>query len=82
MKNCPFSSLEPLPSEAEPEHYVSSEPTGATLWAWHYHQSLAKQVKDAFADPNQTLAAQLCLISKTSPLLAFALDKALGSIMT
>ena len=43
-----------------------------------YHQDLVKQVKDAFADPSQTLAAQLLPHIKDKSLADFALDKALA----
>ena len=43
-----------------------------------YHQGLVKQVKDAFADPSQTLAAQLLPHIKDKSLSDFALDKALA----
>ncbi len=49
-----------------PEHYDSSRPAGATFLT-DYRQRLVKQVKDAFADSSQTLAAPSSSLSKTSP---------------
>ena len=43
-----------------------------------YHQDLVKQVKAAFADPNQTLSAQLLPYIKDKSLAEFALNKALA----
>ena len=64
------------------EHYDSYRPTGATFWAWWLSSGLVKQVKDAFADSSQTLAAQLLLISKTSPFLTLPLTRRLPIMIT
>jgi len=71
--------LEPLPSEAETQNITSAlDQLVQHFGLGDYHQSLVKQVKDAFADPNQTLAAQLLPHIKDKSLADFALDKALA----
>ena len=73
--------LEPLPAEAMAEtkdivkaldQLVQHFGLGA------YHQDLVKQVKVAFADPSQTLSAQLLPYIKDKSLADFALNKALA----
>ena len=71
--------LEPLPSEAETQNITTAlDQLVQHFGLGDYHQSLVKQVKDAFADPNQTLAAQLLPHIKDKSLADFALDKALA----
>lgn len=71
--------LEPLPSEAETQSITTAlDQLVQHFGLGDYHQSLVKQVKDAFADPNQTLAAQLLPHIKDKSLADFALDKALA----
>ena len=71
--------LEPLPSEAETQNItIALDQLVQHFGLGDYHQSLVKQVKDAFADPNQTLAAQLLPHIKDKSLSDFALDKALA----
>ena len=71
--------LEPLPSEAETQNITTTlDQLVQHFGLGDYHQSLVKQVKDAFADPNQTLAAQLLPHIKDKSLADFALDKALA----
>ena len=71
--------LEPLPSEAETQNITTA--LGQLVQHFglgDYHQGLVKQVKDAFADPSQTLAAQLLPHIKDKSLADFALEKALA----
>ena len=71
--------LEPLPSEAETQNITTAlDQLVQHFGLGDYHQGLVKQVKDAFADPNQTLAAQLLPHIKDKSLADFALDKALA----
>lgn len=71
--------LEPLPSEAETQNIMTAlDQLVQHFGLGDYHQSLVKQVKDAFADPSQTLAAQLLPHIKDKSLADFALDKALA----
>lgn len=71
--------LEPLPSEAETQNITTAlDQLVQHFGLGDYHQGLVKQVKDAFADPNQTLAAQLLPHIKDKFLANFALDKALA----
>ena len=71
--------LEPLPSEAETQNITTAlDQLVQHFGLGDYHQSLVKQVKDAFADPSQTLAAQLLPHIKDKSLADFALDKALA----
>ena len=71
--------LEPLPSEAETQNITSAlDQLVQHFGLSDYHQGLVKQVKDAFADPSQTLAAQLLPHIKDKSLADFALDKALA----
>lgn len=71
--------LEPLPSEAETQKITTAlDQLVQHFGLGDYHQGLVKQVKDAFADPNQTLAAQLLPHIKDKFLANFALDKALA----
>jgi len=71
--------LEPLLSEAETQNITTAlDQLVQHFGLGDYHQSLVKQVKDAFADPNQTLAAQLLPHIKDKSLADFALDKALA----
>lgn len=71
--------LEPLPSEAETQNITTAlDQLVQHFGLGDYHQDLVKQVKDAFADPNQTLAAQLLPHIKDKSLANFALDKALA----
>ena len=52
--------LEPLPSEAETQNITTAlDQLVQHFGLGDYHQGLVKQVKDAFADSSQTLAAQL-----------------------
>ena len=70
--------LEPLPSEAETQNITTAlDQLVQHFGLGDYHQDLVKQVKDAFADPNKTLAAQL-LPHIDKSLADFALDKALA----
>ena len=70
--------LEPLPSEAETQNITTAlDQLVQHFGLGDYHQGLVKQVKDAFADPNHTLAAQLLPHIKDKSLADFALDKAL-----
>ena len=78
-KIAPSHPLEPLPSEAETQNITTAlDQLVQHFGLGDYHQSLVKQVKDAFADPNQTLAAQLLPHIKDKSLADFALDKALA----
>ena len=71
--------LDPLPSEAETQNITTAlDQLVQHFGLGDYHQDLVKQVKDAFADPNQTLAAQLLHHIKDKSLSDFALDKALA----
>lgn len=71
--------LDPLPSEAETQNITTAlDQLVQHFGLGDYHQDLVKQVKDAFADPNQTLAAQLLPHIKDKSLADFALDKALA----
>lgn len=71
--------LEPLPSEAETQNITTAlDQLVQHFGLGDYHQDLVKQVKDAFADPSQTLAAQLLPHIKDKSLADFALDKALA----
>ncbi|MDB6184812.1 bifunctional glutamate--cysteine ligase GshA/glutathione synthetase GshB [Streptococcus vestibularis] len=71
--------LEPLPSEAETQNITTAlDQLVQHFGLGDYHQGLVKQVKDAFADPSQTLAAQLLTHIKDKSLADFALDKALA----
>ena len=71
--------LEPLPSEAETQNITAAlDQLVQHFGLGDYHQGLVKQVKDAFADPSQTLAAQLLPHIKDKSLADFALDKALA----
>ena len=71
--------LEPLPSEAETQNITTAlDQLVQHFGLGDYHQGLVKQVKDAFADPNKTLAAQLLPHIKDKSLADFALDKALA----
>lgn len=71
--------LEPLPSEAETQNITTAlDQLVQHFGLGDYHQDLVKQVKDAFADPNKTLAAQLLPHIKDKSLSDFALDKALA----
>lgn len=71
--------LEPLPSEAETQNITTTlDQLVQHFGLGDYHQGLVKQVKDAFADPSQTLAAQLLPHIKDKSLADFALDKALA----
>ena len=68
--------LEPLPSEAETQNITTA--LGQLVQHFglgDYHQGLVKQVKDAFADPSQTLAAQLLPHIKDKSLADFALER-------
>ena len=71
--------LEPLPSEAETQNITTAlDQLVQYFGLGDYHQGLVKQVKDAFADSSQTLAAQLLPHIKDKSLSDFALDKALA----
>lgn len=71
--------LEPLPSEAGTQNITTAlDQLVQHFGLGDYHQGLVKQVKDAFADPSQTLAAQLLPHIKDKSLADFALDKALA----
>ena len=71
--------LEPLPSEAETQNITTAlDQLVQHFGLGDYHQGLVKQVKDAFADSSQTLAAQLLPHIKDKSLSDFALDKALA----
>ena len=71
--------LEPLPSEAETQNITTAlDQLVQHFGLGDYHQGLVKQVKDAFADSSQTLAAQLLPHIKDKSLADFALDKALA----
>ena len=71
--------LEPLPSETETQNITTAlDQLVQHFGLGDYHQDLVKQVKDAFADPSQTLAAQLLPHIKDKSLADFALDKALA----
>ena len=71
--------LEPLPSEAETQNITTAlDQLVQHFGLGDYHQDLVKQVKDAFANPNQTLAAQLLPHIKDKSLADFAIDKALA----
>ncbi|WP_247928748.1 bifunctional glutamate--cysteine ligase GshA/glutathione synthetase GshB [Streptococcus mitis] len=71
--------LEPLPSEAETQNITTAlDQLVQHFGLGDYHQDLVKQVKDAFSDSSQTLAAQLLPHIKDKSLADFALDKALA----
>ena len=71
--------LDSLPSEAETQNITTAlDQLVQHFGLGDYHQGLVKQVKDAFADPSQTLAAQLLPHIKDKSLADFALDKALA----
>ena len=71
--------LEPLPSEAETQNITTTlDQLVQHFGLGDYHQGLVKQVKDAFSDSSQTLAAQLLPHIKDKSLADFALDKALA----
>lgn len=71
--------LEPLLSEAETQNITTAlDQLVQHFGLGDYHQGLVKQLKDAFADPSQTLAAQLLPHIKDKSLADFALDKALA----
>ena len=71
--------LEPLPSEAKTQDIVTAlDQLVQHFGLGDYHQDLVKQVKAAFADPNQTLSAQLLPYIKDKSLAEFALNKALA----
>ena len=73
--------LEPLPDQAMAETKDIIKALDQLVQHFglgDYHQGLVKQVKDAFADPSQTLAAQLLPHIKDKSLADFALDKALA----
>ena len=71
--------LEHLPSEAETQNITTAlDQLVQHFGLGDYHQGLVKQVKDAFADSSQTLAAQLLPHIKDKSLSDFALDKALA----
>ena len=71
--------LEPLPSEAETQDIVTAlDQLVQHFGLSDYHQDLVKQVKEAFADPNKTLAAQLLPHIKDKSLAEFSLNKALA----
>lgn len=71
--------LEPLPSEAETQNITTAlDQLVQHFELGDYHQGLVKQVKNAFADSSQTLAAQLLPHIKDKSLSDFALDKALA----
>ena len=71
--------LEPLPSEAETQNITTAlDQLVQHFGLGDYHQGLVKQVKDAFDDSSQTLAAQLLPHIKDKSLADFALDKALA----
>ena len=71
--------LESLPSEAETQNITTAlDQLVQHFGLGDYHQDLVKQVKDAFADPSQTLAAQLLPHIKDKSLADFALEKALA----
>ena len=72
--------LEPLPAEAEAETKKIVKALDQLVQHFglgDYHQDLVKQVKAAFADPSQTLSAQLLPYIKDESLADFALNKAL-----
>lgn len=73
--------LEPLPAEAiaETKDIVKAlDQLVHHFGLGDYHQDLVKQVKAAFADPSQTLSAQLLPYIKDKSLADFALNKALA----
>lgn len=71
--------LEPLPSEAETQDIVTAlDQLVQHFGLGDYHQDLVKKVKAAFADPRQTLSAQLLPYIKDKSLSGFALNKALA----
>ena len=71
--------LKPLPSEAKTQDIVTAlDQLVQHFGLGDYHQDLVKQVKAAFADPNQTLSAQLLPYIKDKSLAEFALNKALA----
>ena len=71
--------LDSLPSEAETQNITTAlDQLVQHFGLGDYHQGLVKQVKDAFADSSQTLAAQLLPHIKDKSLSDFALDKALA----
>ncbi|MBF1719232.1 MAG: bifunctional glutamate--cysteine ligase GshA/glutathione synthetase GshB, partial [Streptococcus salivarius] len=71
--------LDSLPSEAETQNITTAlDQLVQHFGLGDYHQGLVKQVKDAFADPSQTLAAQLLPHIKDKSLADFALEKALA----
>ena len=71
--------LDSLPSEAETQNITTAlDQLVQHFGLGDYHQGLVKQLKDAFADPSHTLAAQLLSYIKDKSLADFALDKALA----
>ena len=73
--------LEPLPDQAMAETKDIIKALDQLVQHFglgDYHQGLVKQVKDAFADSSQTLAAQLLPHIKDKSLADFALNKALA----
>lgn len=71
--------LGPLPLEAETQDIVTAlDQLVQHFGLGDYHQDLVKQVKEAFADPNKTLSAQLLPHIKDKSLAEFALNKALA----
>ena len=73
--------LEPLPAEAiaETKDIVKAlDQLVHHFGLGAYHQDLVKQIKAAFADPSQTLSAQLLPYIKDKSLADFALNKALA----
>lgn len=73
--------LEPLPDQAMAETKDIIKALDQLVQHFglgDYHQDLVKQVKAAFADPKQTLSAQLLPYIKDKSLADFALNKALA----
>lgn len=73
--------LEPLPDQAMAETKDIIKALDQLVQHFglgDYHQDLVKQVKTAFADPSQTLSAQLLPYIKDKSLADFALNKALA----
>lgn len=73
--------LEPLPDQAMAETKDIIKALDQLVQHFglgDYHQDLVKQVKAAFADPSQTLSAQLLPYIKDKSLADFALNKALA----
>ena len=73
--------LEPLPDQAMTETKDIIKALDQLVQHFglgDYHQDLVKQVKTAFADPKQTLSAQLLPYIKDKSLADFALNKALA----